>query len=366
MRIGHITTFYKPLWGGQEIYVNNLYHVLQEQGFLQRIYQFDTGVNEPQIIRLAPMKRLRKNIGLGLAFNLSLTSKLNMLQKEDVLIVHYPIHYYPIAWHKNSILLTHGVTWDCNTGWKKIIKKNIDAMAFAASKKFVANDTFYYREMGLNIQPGTGFFSEVSAKKWFIPNCVDVSRFQRIQPDKRLFKMNLILVPRNWNYPRGIHLAVLAFSKFVQRFPDSRLGLVGDTFEFVRKGEKYKHFIKTLITKHNLFDKVIFLGRIPWYEMPKIYSSSQMTLIPSLGVEGTSLSALESMACGTATISTDRAGLLDLPTEHCHADADSLYQKMLAVFENRHEIGQRQREIVTSKFNLTNWKKAWINVIEKD
>lgn len=365
MRIGHITTFYKPLWGGQEVYVNNLYNVLQEEGFRQTVYQFDTGVSAPEIVKLNPMKRLRKKTGLGLAYNLSLLHTLSVLRQEDVLIVHYPIHYYPIFWHKNLILLTHGVTWDCNTGWKKIVKKKIDSLAFFASQKFVANDTFYYREMGFDVQPGNGMFTEVVEKKWFIPNCVDISKFDRIEPDKKLHDQNLILVPRNWTYPRGIHLAVLAFSKFVRYFPETKLALLGDTFEFVRKGEDYKNYIGNLITKHGLKNKVIFLGRIPWQHMPSIYSSAQMTLIPSLGVEGTSLSALESMACATATVSTDRAGLADLPTEHCPANEDSLSEKMIEVYEKRKKIGQEQRETVATNFNLSNWKQAWLDAILK-
>ncbi|HEX9972446.1 MAG TPA: glycosyltransferase family 4 protein [bacterium] len=365
MRIGHITTFYKPLWGGQEVYVNNLFNVFNEEGFQQRVYQFDTGVAEPQIVNLYPMKFIRKKIGLGLAFNLSLLAKINILKQEDVLIVHYPIHYYPVFWHRNTILLTHGVTWDCNKGFKRVFKKSIDAKAFSAGHKFVANDTFYYREMGFDVQPGTSMFKEVVENKWFIPNCVDVTKFERIEPDSELKRMNIILVPRNMTYPRGIHLAVSAFSKFTQKHPSIKLALVGDTFEFVRKGNSYKSYVKSLIAQYNLQDKVIFLGRIPWQEMPRIYSSALMTLIPSLGVEGTSLSALESMACGTATISTDRAGLADLPTEHCKADEESLSQKMIEVFENYKQVGRTQRELVKNKFNLYNWKKAWLEVLLK-
>jgi glycosyltransferase involved in cell wall biosynthesis len=365
MRIGHITTFYKPLWGGQEVYVNNLVNVLNEEGFQQRVYQFDTGEIDPQIVNLYPMKFLRKKIGLYLALNLSLLAKIKMLKQEDLLIVHYPIHYYPIFWHKNTILLTHCVTWDCNSGFKRIVKKNIDSFAYTSSKKFVSNNTFYYREMGIDVQPGKQMFSEVTDNKWFIPNCVDTTKFEKIEPDKKFNKMNLILVPRNMIYPKGIHLAVLAFSKFVKRYPSTRLALVGDTFEFVRKGDSYKKYIKRLILEHNLKDKVIFLGRVPWQEMLKIYSSAQMTLIPSLGFEATSLSALESMSCGTATISTNRGGLTDLPTEHCDADADSMCEKMTFVYQNRRIIGQKQKEIVAAKFTLSNWKKAWVEVIKK-
>lgn len=363
MRIGHITTFYKPLWGGQEIYANNLFNTFHEQGFEQRVYQFDTGVKEPQIVSLRPMKFLQRKIGFAPTFNLSLLSKMNMLKHEDVLIVHYPIHFYPIWWHKNTILLTHGVTWDYDNWLKKRVKKTIDFLAFSVSKKFVANDSSYFREMGLDIEPGNCLFKEVAKNRWLIPNCVDTEEFSKTEPDNELKKLNLILVPRNISYARGVHLAIIAFSKFVNEHNSTKLALVGDTFDFTRHAKDYKRYIWSLISKLDLKDKVIFLGRVPWKEMRRIYSSSLMTLIPSIGVEGTSLSALESMACGIVTISTDRGGLLDLPTVHCEADAESLFKKMMQVFENYEEIGQKQREIVQKNFNITKWKKAWLNIL---
>ena len=118
-----------------------------------------------------------------------------------------------------------------------------------------------------------------------------------------------------------------------------------------------------LIKDLNLNEKVIFLGRVSWSDMPKIYSSAIMTLIPSLGVEGTSLSALESMASATATISTDRGGLSDLPTVHCQANELSLFDSMKEVYKNYKQIGQQQQNSVQKNFNLIKWKNAWLNVV---
>lgn len=363
MKIGHITTSYKPIWGGQEVYVHNLLNVFFEHGFEQRVYQFDTGLKEPQIVNLRPMKSLQKRIGFATTYNLSLLSKINMLKSEDVLIIHYPIHFYPIWWHPKTILLSHGVTWNCDPYFKKKIKRGLDAFAYSLCEKFVANESSYFREMGLAIEPNNSLFCEVAKNKWFIPNCVDTNKFQKVKPDNKLKKLNMILVPRNIAYARGIHLAVLAFAKFVKKHSDTKLALVGETIEAVRHSDRYKRYLINLISKLNLNDKVIFLGRIPWNEMNRIYSSSIMTLIPSLGVEGTSLSALESMACGTATLSTDRGGLADLPTVHCEANEESLLGKMLEVFEDHERIGLNQKEMVCEKFNIAEWKNAWLKVI---
>ena len=47
-------------------------------------------------------------------------------------------------------------------------------------------------------------------------------------------------------------------------------------------------------------------------EMNKAYQNADITLIPSLYSEGTSLSCIEAMACGNAVIATRIGGLSDL------------------------------------------------------
>jgi glycosyltransferase involved in cell wall biosynthesis len=96
------------------------------------------------------------------------------------------------------------------------------------------------------------------------------------------------------------------------------------------------------------------------------YNSAIMTLIPSLRREGTSLSALESMACGTPVVSTNVGGLVDLPTLQTEPIAEDLADKMVYLINNYDEFKTTQMKAVTINFNLENWEKAWLSVILKD
>ena len=97
--------------------------------------------------------------------------------------------------------------------------------------------------------------------------------------------------------------------------------------------------------------------------MPDYYSSALVTLIPTLRREGTSLSALESMACGIATVSTNVAGLADLPTVQCEPNETAVAQALQDTLRKRTEIGLSQQATVRRIFNIENWAHAWLEVI---
>lgn len=89
-----------------------------------------------------------------------------------------------------------------------------------------------------------------------------------------------------------------------------------------------------------------------------------MSLISSLKREETSLSALESMATGCPDVSTNIGRLADLPTVQANPDAVSFAEKMCELIENYERIRTEQMNFTREHFNIVNWEKAWLEVIE--
>ncbi len=295
-----------------------------------------------------------------LSYNLFLLLRLPNLLREDALIIHNPFHFIPVWWHKHTIAVSHGVTWQQPpTTLTQKIKKQIAKLAFKHSRKFVANDSNFFREMGINIKPKQRMFQQVTQGKWFIPNCVDTDLFKRNKGIRELKKLNPVLVPRNIVRGRGIHLAIEAFSKFIEVYKDTSMVIAGNFYEPL-----YKNYVFSLINNLRLAGKVYFVGNVKRESMVSFYSSSLMTLIPTLYEEGTSLSALESMACETPTISTDVGGLADLPSIQCKANPEDLAKAMIEVAKNRVGIAKQQHQEVTNTYNLENWEKAWLKVLQ--
>lgn len=235
------------------------------------------------------------------------------------------------------------------------IKKWFAKFAFEKATSFVANDTFFLREMGVEISAGERKFEEVAEGRWFIPNCVDTKLFTR-SPERN---GEAIIVPRNLYFPRGIHLAIEAFAQIKDKLPSTHMLIAGDIGQV-----KYARYVFQRTSELNLEERVKFLGHIPWERMVELYKEAGLCLIPSLYGEGTSLSALEAMASGVATISTNAGGLSDLPTIKCEPNPSSIAEKILEVFPRRVEIGEWQREIVLREFSLDLWGQAWQKVVK--
>jgi glycosyltransferase involved in cell wall biosynthesis len=212
--------------------------------------------------------------------------------------------------------------------------------------------------MGQDVSPAQGLFQEILPGRWFIPNCVDTEQFRRTEPVRDLAVLNPILVPRNLVPRRGLHMAIEAFSKFAPSHPETHLVIVGGYGD-----PAYRRKLERLADERGVTGRVIFHGHVPWQNMPAVFSSGLMTLVPSLFGEGTSLSALESMACGTSVIATRVGGLLDLPSHNVNPEAADIARAMEDVYGRRDEVGARQEQAVRSTFNLDRWHRAWRDVI---
>ena len=362
MRIGQISIAYQPINGGQEVYIDQLLKVFRETGIDSRVYQTKRRgifLNTQMVTRIPFLHRLFPHIDQHI-FNLFLFLFFqNKLRSEDIIICHYALHSLPVwKFKEKTIVLSHGIEWypeekSFNTKIKeKIYKKALDRFIT------VANDTNYFRHFGIDIKPGENFFEEVAPNKWFIPNCVDTTYFKRTEGLPELKNKNIVFVPRQIVPDRGIHIAIEAFYFFQKEYKDFYLHIAGAPL----KG-KYYEYCLSLIDKCSLHDKVKFLGRIDREKLPDYYSSAKLCLIPTVRREGTSLSALESMACGTATISTNVAGLRDLPTVQAEPYPEAIFEAMKDTLASLEKIEEQQHRVVKEVFNQVNWSKAWLKVI---
>lgn len=364
MKIAHVTQHFLPIVGGQEVYIDNLNSVFQQAGWDTKVFQPSRGIRRSDVVNVPRIPKIGGVIpgSEPYIFNFFLRfGHLRQLDKSDVIISHYAFHAMPLrGLAKKTIILSHGVEWHLeNMTWDD---REHERRARACINDFVhvVNDTHYLRHLGIEAPPAQGFFTEIAPGKWFIPNCVDTSRFARTAGLPELKERPTILVPRQVCEDRGIHLAIEAFRKILDARPDYTLHILGR----IRPGE-YIERCRGLVKKLSLSDRVIFQDHVSNGTMSDYYSSSHLTLIPTIRREGTSLSALESMSCGTATVSTNVAGLRDLPCVQCDPDADSVAKSVIETLYDREKIGDAQSMTVRQSFSFVNWADAWCRVIRQ-
>ena len=362
MKIAQVSQHYLPIVGGQEVYIDNLNRVFRQAGWEPEVFQPSRGMLRPDVVNVPRIPKIGGLISGSepYVFNFFLRfGYLRRLDAADVIISHYAFHAIPLRrLAKKTIILSHGVEWHLeNMTWDD---REHERRARACINDFthVVNDTHYLRHLGIDAPPAQGLFTEVSPGKWFIPNCVDTSLFTRTPGLPELKARPSILVPRQVCEDRGIHLAIEAFRRILDARPEYTLHLLGK----IRPGE-YIERCRALVKRLGLSERVVFQDHVSNGTMADYYSSSCLTLIPTIRREGTSLSALESMACGTATVSTNVAGLRDLPTVQCNPDADSVARAVLETLDRREEVASVQLAAVQRDFNILNWGTAWCRVI---
>lgn len=365
MKLCHITMYFFPIYGGQGTYIASLNNILEKNGVEINVvqpYRLNNIIskNGPKNIHYLPNLGFLNLLITGIdwfLFNFMLPIKKSFLNKQDILISHYPFHYPPISWHKNVIVLSHGLDWNepPNLIFDKY-KKYAAIMAKNNGAKIVANDTCFLRALGINAKEGVQFFEEIHDNVWFIPNCIDTNKFH-YNNEKR---DNIILVPRNIRKSRGIHLAIEAFNHFSEKHNDFIMKIVGGPLN-----GKYYKYCQNLVKQYSLEDKIQFTGNLSNDHLIDIYNKSMITLIPTIGFEGTSLSALESMACKTPVVSTRVGGLQDLPTWKVGASPEEISHGIENVLNQWNEESERQYNITTETFNIDNWEEAWLRVITK-
>jgi glycosyltransferase involved in cell wall biosynthesis len=355
MRIAQLTYSYQPIIGGADAYADLLCSTLRSRGHQVWVYQRAAETADP-FVRLAPawQARLRPRDFWLVPYWLRLRRR--ELRGMDALIGHYPNYCRAGYFHPRLIGLSHGVTWDDEpNAWRSQEKRRMAREAYRRCARFVANDTFFLREVGVEVAPGAHAFEEIEPGRWFIPNCVDTVLFRPPEQDRP----PLITVPRNLYRNRGVHLAVEAFSLIAGETPEWALEVVGADGQ-----PDYAAEVRALVAQRRLTERVRFAGSVPWREMAPVYRRARVCLIPSLCGEGTSLAALEAMACATATITTTAGGLPDLPAVHCAPSAEGLAQAMRQVLPAWQATGATQRAAVLAGFSLDRWQAAWTHVVE--
>jgi glycosyltransferase involved in cell wall biosynthesis len=366
MKIGQISKHYYPITGGQQTYIQNLIEVFNKNEIESTIFQpYAKGASkQSHVVVTSPISILQRldryipNLGWFI-FNGELLLVKRKLQEQDILISHYSFHYRSIAWHRKVIVLSHGVLWSSKlkTLFDKTLHKKDVALHNNKKIFIVANDTDFIRRIGIVVPEGTNYFSEVSENVWFIPNCIDDSFFT---PDFKIAKEKVLIVPRNIRPDRGIDLAIRAFAIFSTTHAEYTLKIIGGP----RKG-KYYNYCKSLVATLAMSNLVVFEGSKDWKSMRDVYRAAALTIIPSIEKEGTSLSALESMGCGTPVVGTDVAGLKDLPILKSQPTPEDLAQKLSEAIGKIDSLAAEQHEWIRTTFNLRNWEKAWMEVIKK-
>lgn len=272
--------------GGAERYVKDLADILRDEKFTPILIQMsDSGLWRKKVGNLQIIG-IPVNESIEYSYAISCFSKYKFVIYSGAALWGKKIH--------PNILISHGVTWDTPNADVKIraifdIISNVD--------KFVSVDTNTISWIRSTFSKTLKDF-DVN----YVPNYVDTKIYH---PTKRKNDGKIhITFPRRASPERGYWLMSAALPPVLDKYPDVVFQFVGFAHgvdiqnDILRLEQKYPNRVT-----HQMVDAD---------EMVKIYQNTDISLIPTLFCEGTSLSCLEAQACGNVVISTNVGGLPDL------------------------------------------------------
>ena len=106
---------------------------------------------------------------------------------------------------------------------------------------------------------------------------------------------------------KGVDVAIAAFRRITERFPDALLQLAGDGPE--------REDLRRLVSDYDLEDRVVFLGAVPPQEMPELMANSSVVLVPSRS-EGFGLTALEAAQMRRPVVATRVGGIPEVVVDN--------------------------------------------------
>ncbi len=342
--------------GGLERYTRDLAYLCKKLGFDVTIRQFGDHYWQQQYEGI-PVHAYPWN---GNSEHCVEFMMKDSLDKADYVI--YTWLGFQTKYKANSISINHGIWFDVpgfDGTWGRNVSKSHVIPAFEQLGALVTVDLNF-----LNWARAAIPYVDVN-KAVYIPNYVDTDKFK---PQSREENEKIeILYPRRYDRYRGIYLMQEIVPELLDKYDNIKFNFAIDENHPALVGEW-----KTWLHKQPHKNRIRY-RHYPMNEMPEAYQEADIVVIPSICSEGTSLSALEAMACGKPTVVTNIGGLSNIvlpnfngkivnPTAH-HIKK-GIEEYILNPFERKLH-GENACLVAKTSFSKTRWEEQWSQLIRK-
>ncbi len=357
IKVGIVSPYFFPHYGGVTTYVYNQYIWLKRFGFDVKIISPDFGSSKENIsaedhIKLGKPLSVLSNGSLSYIAIPVRAKEVLEREKFDLLHIHEPYHpfsFWFLRYDIPSVATFHifredtGIAFSLGEPFFKFIRKNI-TFAIAVS-----------RTASLMVEE---FFRIPSEKIKIIPNGVDFNFFSNAVPYDFLRWdgiFNILFVGR-LEPRKGVKHLIRAYRLVKRVLHNSKL---------IIAGRGLLTYYASFLTE-DIQEDVIFLTDFTYQELPRIYKSADICVFPSTRGESFGIVLLEAMSAGKPIVSGNAAGYVELLRGGEYGeivdpkDEDSLARAIIKLYfdkEKREEIARKGYEYA-KQFD-------WQNIIAK-
>ena len=272
--------------------------------------------------------------------------------------------------HKKVISIQHGITFDFldydNIYFGSILKKSRflsyvyrlfqykNAIKyFNTSPKVVCVD-YNYINWVRTVMPRM-----LTLKATVIPNFAKITG-SFIPTKININEINIIFARRFVKY-RGVYIMAKIIEDLIKKRPNLKFSIYGE-------GPKENY----LIHKFKLYDNVK-ISKYKLTDLDGIYDGHQISIIPTFGSEGTSLSLLESMEAGCVPIASNVGGITNIIIDGFngflvnpnHKEFIKKIEFLLNHPNKLNEIRLNANKTISDGFNFKIWSSKWEDVINE-
>ena len=337
--------------GGGERYATDLGRMLKDKGYRPVLIQLGLENSDaPWNLTHGELAVIGLNIKASL-FNMA----IEKLIKPRLAIYSGYVDFGENLFSPN-IMISHGITWDnplIDVDSNRILEmlKPIDELVSVDT-----NTISWLRSTFAN------YFSTHKTKMKYIPNYVDLDLYKRGE-EKETKEINIIF-PRRLSPERGVWMTFKVLPEILSKYPNVKFDFIG----FIHTADIEKT-LKNLMEK---YPNRISHRFVASDEMNKVYENADITLIPTLYSEGTSLSCIEAMASGNLVISTNIGGLPNLIINDFNGILINPDEKELlsaidkAISDSEYRERLRSNAVCVSKeFSKEKWEERWNAVLSE-
>lgn len=282
------------------------------------------------------------------------------LVTREMVPAHIPIvtHFHG-PWAQESMVEDMGGDWGQKLRYQ--VKKNVEQLAYRRSDHFIVLSQYFRNIL-------TGDYGVDPEAVHIVPGAVDVERFRPAE-DRRALRHGLgieegrkvLFCARRLVNRMGIDNLIRAMKAVAAVEPEAVLYIAGDGV--LRKQ------LEALAEELGLGASVHLLGRISNEELVRWYQAADLSIVPTVTLEGFGLVTVEALACGTPVLGTPYGGTKEI-LEHLSPELlfdshkpEAIAGKIVAVLGGSCIVPGRRacREFVLSRYT---WERAAASVTD--
>lgn len=355
--------------GGIQSYLMCLGEVLVSKGLETIIYQesfhnFERDINGMKVIGIDTRKIRKKNVEKVLVN--AATKNLNVCK--DIIIFGSEKLSVNIPF-KRTISIQHGIGWDLPAQYltkKKHFHNRKIGSLFKYYLRYLAIKKFEMARFKVCVDYNfvnwyRTFISNDDENIFVVPNFARTSDCNAVHNRKYDNGKIKILFARRFIEYRGTKIAAKVFKRLLDRYENISITFAGEGPD--------EHWLKNEFKGEN---RVEFIKYLP-ADSIKIHFSHDLSIVPSLASEGTSLSVIEAMACGCPVIASAVGGITNIIINNHNGilvkpgdsvALESALDKLIIDRELRRRLGINGYQTVKDSFSLKSWKENWSNIID--